>query len=133
VTRHSCANHRAVTRRGPPNGLWLPIPLHVYLSDLHHRDTARLPYIYSFPAGTVLEVNMSWRGIADAAIEAIAICGSLVTTILVGLPVFLVLAAIVTALLGVQPPDNRETVATKATASTWSASLAASSIDESHK
>jgi hypothetical protein len=76
---------------------------------------------------------MSWRGIADAAIEATAICGSLVATILVGLPVFLVLAAIVTALLGVQPPENHETVATKATASMWSASLAASSIDESHK
>jgi hypothetical protein len=56
-----------------------------------------------------------------------------VATILFGLPVVLVLAAIVTALLAVQPSDDRETVATKATASTWSASLAASSIDEGHR
>ena len=57
----------------------------------------------TFPVGTIVEASMSWRSTANAAIEATKICGSLVAMILVGLPVFFLLAAIVTALLGVRP------------------------------
>ena len=41
---------------------------------------------------------MSWRTIADAAVEATLVCTSLLGPILVGLPFFLVLAAILTGI-----------------------------------
>ncbi|MGE0117626.1 MAG: hypothetical protein AB7S71_01605 [Dongiaceae bacterium] len=54
---------------------------------------------------------MFWRNIADATIEATLVSASFLGTVLVGLPFFLVLAAIITGLLGTQPPEDIQTIA----------------------
>lgn len=52
------------------------------------------------PTARTLGAKMAWKTLADAAISATLVSVSLLGAILIGMPFFLVLAALLTGILG---------------------------------